>query len=160
MAEKKTKKRIAMIASKGTLDMAYPPLILATTAIAMDMEAGIFFTFYGLNIIKKSTMNSLKIAPLGNPAMPVPMPNIIGVLPGMTAMATVMMKSWMGKANVATIPQLIQTAIDGGVRLWACQMAMEVMGLKKLDLIDGIEDPVGAATFLDYAVDADISLFI
>ncbi|MEK7846422.1 MAG: DsrE/DsrF/DrsH-like family protein, partial [Nitrospinota bacterium] len=85
MSEEK-KKRIAIIASKGTLDMAYPPLILATTAISMDMEAGIFFTFYGLDIINKHKFNSLKVPPLANPAMPVPMPNIIGAMPGMTAM--------------------------------------------------------------------------
>ena len=159
MAEKTTK-RLAIIASKGTLDMAYPPLILATTAIAMDMEAGIFFTFYGLNIVRKSTMNSLKVPPLANPAMPIPMPNLLGALPGMTAMATMMMKSWMGKAKVASISELIQIAIDGGVKMWVCQMAMEVMGVKKSDIIDGIEEPVGAATFLDYAADSDISLFI
>ena len=153
-------KRIAIIASKGTLDMAYPPLILATTAVAMDMEAAIFFTFYGLNIIKKSTMSSLKVPPIANPAMPVPMPNIIGALPGMTAMATMMMKSWMGKAKVATIPQLIESAIESGVKLWPCQMTMDVMGIKFEDFIDGVAKPVGAATFLDFAAEADITLFV
>ncbi len=152
-------KRIALIASKGTLDMAYPPLILATAAIAMDMEAGIFFTFYGLDIINKHKYNSLKVPPLGNPAMPVPMPNILGALPGMTAMATMMMKSWMSKANVATIPKLLDMAREGGVRMIGCQMTMDVMGVKKEDLIDGIEIG-GAATFLDFAVDANISLFV
>lgn len=158
MADKK--KRIAIIASKGTLDMAYPPLILATTAAAMDMEAGIFFTFYGLNIIKKSTMSSLKVPPLANPAMPVPMPNIMGALPGMTAMATMMMKSWMSKAKVATIPQLIESALESGIKLWPCQMTMDVMGIKFEDFIDGVAKPVGAATFLDFAADANISLFV
>ncbi len=85
-------KRVAIIATKGTLDMAYPPLILATTATAMDMEAGIFFSFYGLDIVNKRTYQDLKIPPLANPAMPVPMPNIVGVLPGMTRMASWMMK--------------------------------------------------------------------
>ncbi|MBI1864547.1 MAG: DsrE/DsrF/DrsH-like family protein [Nitrospirae bacterium] len=97
MTEKK--KRLAIIASKGTMDMAYPPLILASTAISMDMEAGIFFTFYGLDLINKNKYGSLKVPPIANPAMPVPMPNILGMLPGMTAMATMMMKSWMGKAK-------------------------------------------------------------
>ena len=140
--------------------MAYPPLILATTAVAMDMEAAIFFTFYGLNIIKKSTMSSLKVPPIANPAMPVPMPNIIGALPGMTAMATMMMKSWMGKAKVATIPQFLQSAIESGVKLWPCQMTMDVMGIKFEDFIDGVAKPVGAATFLDFAAEADITLFV
>lgn len=158
MSEEK-KKRIAIIASKGTLDMAYPPLILATTAISMDMEAGIFFTFYGLDIINKHKFNSLKVPPLANPAMPVPMPNIIGAMPGMTAMATMMMKSWINKANVATIPKLLDMAREGGVRLIGCQMTMDIMGVKKEDLIDGVE-VAGAATFLDYAIDANVSLFV
>lgn len=158
MSEEK-KKRIAIIASKGTLDMAYPPLILATTAISMDMEAGIFFTFYGLDIINKHKFNSLKVPPLANPAMPVPMPNIIGAMPGMTAMATMMMKSWISKANVATIPKLLDMAREGGVRLIGCQMTMDIMGVKKEDLIDGV-DVAGAATFLDYAIDANVSLFV
>jgi peroxiredoxin family protein len=152
-------KRIALIASKGTLDMAYPPLILATAAIAMDMEAGIFFTFYGLDIINKHKYTSLKVPSLANPAMPVPMPNILGALPGMTAMATMMMKSWMNKANVASIPKLLDMAREGGVRLIGCQMTMDVMGIKKDDLIDGVEIG-GAATFLDFASDANISLFV
>ena len=125
----------------------------------MDMEAGIFFTFYGLDIINKHKFNSLKVPPLANPAMPVPMPNIIGAMPGMTAMATMMMKGWMSKANVATIPKLLDIAREGGVRLIGCQMTMDVMGVKKEDFIDGVE-VAGAATFLDYAIDANVSLFV
>jgi peroxiredoxin family protein len=158
MAEER-KKRLAIIASKGTLDFAYPPLILVTTAISMDMEAGIFFTFYGLDIINKHKFNSLKVSPLANPAMPVSIPNIIGAIPGMTSMATMMMKSWMNKAHVATIPKLLDMAREGGVRLIGCQTTMNVMGVKREDLIDGVEIG-GAATFLDYAMDADVSLFV
>ncbi len=152
-------KRVAIIASKGTLDLAYPPLILATTAAAMDMEAAIFFTFYGLNIIHKKKHRRLKVPPLANPAMPVPMPNIIGVLPGMTRMATWMMKDWMKKGGVPTIPDLLDLAKENGVRLIACQMSLDVLGLKKEDLIEGLEF-AGAGTFLDYAADADITLFV
>ncbi|MBI4377773.1 MAG: DsrE/DsrF/DrsH-like family protein [Nitrospinae bacterium] len=158
MAEER-KKRLAIIASKGTLDFAYPPLILVTTAISMDMEAGIFFTFYGLDIINKHKFNSLKVSPLANPAMPVSIPNIIGAIPGMTSMATMMMKSWMDKAHMATIPKLLDMAREGGVRLIGCQTTMNVMGIKREDLIDGVEIG-GAATFLDYAMDADVSLFV
>ena len=95
MSEKK--KRIAIIASKGTLDMAYPPLLLASTAAAMDAEAAIFFTFYGVDIINKKKNGKLQVAPIANPAMPspVPFPNILGVLPGMTSLATIMMKGMM-----------------------------------------------------------------
>jgi peroxiredoxin family protein len=152
-------KRLALIASKGTLDMAYPPLILATTAAAMDMEAAIFFTFYGLDIIHKRKHKDLKIPPLANPAMPVPMPNILGVLPGMTRLATWMMKDWMKKGGAPTIPDLLEMARENGVRLIACQMSMDVLGIKKADLIDGLEF-AGAGTFLDYAADADITLFV
>jgi len=119
-------KRAALIASKGTLDMAYPPL---------------------------------KVPPLANPAMPVPMPNIIGMLPGMTSMATWMMKDWMKKGGVPTIPDLLDFAKENGVRLIVCQMSMDVLGIKKEELIDGLEFS-GAAAYLDYAADADITLFV
>jgi len=150
-------KRLAIIATHGTLDMAYPPLILATAAIAMDMEAAIFFTFYGLEILKKGNADKLKVAPIANPAMPMPVPNIVGMLPGMTAMATGMMNSWMKKANVAKLSDLLEMAVEGGVRLIACQMTMDVMGIKKEDLIDGIEIG-GAATFLSYASENAMTL--
>jgi peroxiredoxin family protein len=152
-------KRVAIVATKGTLDMAYPPLILATTAAAMDMEAAIFFSFYGLDIVNQNKFRDLKIPPLANPAMPVPMPNIVGVLPGMTRMASWMMKDWMKKGGVPTIPDLIDMAKENGVRLIACQMTLDVLGIKKADLIDGLEF-AGAGAFLDYAADADITLFV
>ena len=150
-------KKLAIIASHGSLDAAYPPLILATSALAMDMEAAIFFTFYGLEILKKGNADKLKIAPIANPAMPMPVPNIIGMLPGMTAMATGMMNNWMKKANVAKLSELLEMAQEMGVRLIGCQMTMDVMGIKKEDLIDGIEIG-GAATFLEFASEDAIAL--
>jgi peroxiredoxin family protein len=155
-------KRLAIISGHGTLDAAYPPLILATAAVAMDMEAGIFFTFYGLEILKKGKADKLQVSPIANPAMPQPVPgisvpNILGILPGMTAVATGMMNSWMKKANVAKVSELLSMAVEMGVRLIACQMTMDVMGIKKEDLIDGIEVG-GAATFLEYASDNAIAL--
>lgn len=149
--------KLAIIAVHGTLDLAYPPLILATAAIALDMEAAIFFTFYGLEIIKKGNADKLMVAPVANPAMPMPVPNIVGMLPGMTAMATGMMNSWMKKANVAKLSDLLDMAVEGGVKLMACQMSMDVLGIKKEELIDGIE-VVGAATFLNYASQNAIAL--
>lgn len=147
--------RLAVIATHGSLDAAYPPLILATAAVAMDMEAGIFFTFYGLEILKKGNADKLKVSPIANPAMPQPVPgisipNIVGMLPGMTDIATSMMNGWMKKAKVAKLSELLSMAQEMDVRLIACQMTMDVMGIKKEDLIDGIEIG-GAATFLDYA---------
>jgi peroxiredoxin family protein len=152
-------KRVAIIAAHGTLDAAYPPLILGTAAAAMDMEVAIFFTFYGLEILKKGNADKLKVAPIANPAMPVPVPNIIGMLPGMTSVATGMMNGWMQKANVAKLSELLEMAVDSGVRLIACQMTMDVMGVKQEDVIAGVEFG-GAATWLDVAADSQIDLFI
>ncbi len=157
-----TAKRLAIISTHGSLDAAYPPLILATAAVAMDMEAAIFFTFYGLEILKKGNADKLQVSPIANPAMPQPfpgisVPNIIGVLPGMTAVATGMMNSWMKKANVAKLSELLAMAQEMDVRIIACQMSMDVMGIKKEDLIDGVE-VAGAAAFLQFAGEDAIAL--
>jgi peroxiredoxin family protein len=126
-------KKMTIIASKGSLDMAYPPLILASTAAAMDVDVTIFFTFYGLEIIKKDNADRLKVSPLGNPAMPmpVPIPTLVASMPGMEAMAGAMMKSMFKKHGVATIGQLLELAKESGVKLIACQMTMDVMGVKQ-----------------------------
>lgn len=153
-------KRLAIIVSKGTLDMAFPPLILASTAAAMDMECGIFFTFYGLDIVNKKKYANLKVAPVGNPAMPVSVPNIIGMLPGMTAVATKMMNGMMSKVGMPTIPELVSVCAESGVKLWPCQLTLDAMKIDPDDLIDEVEKSCGAATFLEYAMDADMSLFI
>ncbi len=152
-------KAMTIIASKGTLDMAYPALILATTGAAMDLETTIFFTFYGLDIINKHKYANLKVPPIANPAMPVPVPNIVGMLPGMTAMATSMMKGWMAKVNVPSIPELLEAARESDVKLIGCQMTMDVMGIKREDLVEGVEVG-GAATYLAAASRAQINLFI
>lgn len=150
-----TAKRLAIIAAHGSMDEAYPPLILATAAVAMEIETAVFFTFYGLEILKKGNADKLKVSPIANPAMPQPIPgisipNIIGMLPGMTAVATSMMNGWMKKANVSKLSELLEICMEMGVRIIACQMTMDVMGIKKEDLIDGIE-VAGAASFLDFA---------
>jgi peroxiredoxin family protein len=154
-------KKMTIIASKGSLDMAYPPLILATTAAAMDVDVTIFFTFYGLELVKKDNADKLKVSPLGNPAMPmpVPIPTLVASLPGMQAMATAMMKSMFKKHGVATIGELLKLAIESGVKLIACQMTMDVMGVKQPDIIEGVEFG-GAAMWLDAAADSQINLFI
>jgi len=160
MKKDPAKRKVAIIASKGTLDMAYPPLILATAAAALDMEVELFFTFYGLNIIKKGEADKLQVAPIANPAMPVPMPNIIGMLPGMTPAATWMMKNlYFGKHNVATIGELLEQCKELGVKLIACQMTMDVLGFKREELLDEVE-VAGAATFLAFAREAHTTLFI
>jgi peroxiredoxin family protein len=156
---KRKRRRLALVASKGTLDMAYPPLILASTAGAMGWEVGIFFTFYGLDIINKRRNRHLQVAPVGNPAMPVPVPNLVGAIPGMTAMATKMMKGWMNAARMPTVDELIQMCRASGVQMIACSTTMGVMKVDEDDIMEGMTIG-GAAAFLDFAADADVNLFI
>ena len=158
--ERSRTKKMALISTKGTLDMAYPPLILGTTAASLGWDVGIFFTFYGLTILHKTKGKKMKVAPLGNPAMPMPVPNLVGAIPGMTAMGTTVMKSMFKSHGVASIDDLLEAAIDTGVRLIPCAMTMEVFGFKEGDFIKEAEMPCGAATFVDWAQDADICLFI
>jgi len=166
MSENGTK-RLALVASKGTLDQAYPPLILASTALAMGWEAGIFCTFFGLNLLHKQRLGHLQVSPIGNPAMPPPIPaiealkvpNIVGMLPGMTAMATMMMQGMMDKARMPSVKELLDICIEGGVELFACGTTMGVMGIEQKDLIPQAKC-AGATAFLSYAADADVSMFI
>lgn len=166
MTDERTK-RLALVASKGTLDQAYPPLIMASTAAAMGWEAGIFFTFYGLNIIHRERLRRLQVSPIGNPAMPPPLhalpmlkvPNLLGTLPGMTAMATTMMKGWMSKAKMPSVEELLQMCIEAEVQVFACATTMGVMGIRQEELIPQAQC-AGATTFLDYAAGADVSLFV
>jgi peroxiredoxin family protein len=152
-------KKLALIASKGTLDWAYPPFILASTAAALDYEVQIFFTFYGLTLLKKKL--DARISPLGNPAMPmpVPMPNLVQMLPGMEDMATMMMKQKMKDKGVASLEELRSLCLEAGVKLIACQMTVDLFDFKKEDFIEDIEFG-GAATFFEFAGEADVSLFI
>jgi len=128
------------------MDMVYPALMIANTAATMGKEVHMFFTFWGLNAVNKKTVGSMKVSPVGNPGMP--MPNILGMIPGMTAMATRMMNGKMKKAKVATIPEMFKMAKDLGVKLHACSTTMEVMGTPKETLIDEVDDVVGAATMI------------
>ncbi len=155
--QKTLKNRVALVASKGTLDMAYPPLLLATTARSMGLEASIFFTLYGVSILKKNA--KLKVAPLANPAMPMPVPNLIGAMPGMTAMASMMMNGMFKKQSVPSIRELLDMARESGVKLICCQMTVDVMGTKQKSLIEGIEFG-GLATFIEYGMGSTINLFV
>jgi peroxiredoxin family protein len=153
------RRRLALVASKGTLDAAYPPLILAATAAGLGWEAGIFFTFYGLDIIHRKKHQRLKVSPLANPAMPVSMPPLLAALPGMEAVATGMMRRWMKAQRMPEVAEFLQMARDSGVKLFACSTTMGVMGVAREDLIEGVEI-AGATAFLDFAADADVSLFV
>ncbi|MEQ1805187.1 MAG: DsrE/DsrF/DrsH-like family protein [Burkholderiaceae bacterium] len=153
-------KKMAIIATKGALDMAYPPLILASTAAALGWEVQVFFTFYGLQLLRKN-LDGIKISPLANPAMPmpVPMPVIVSILPGMESMATMMMKDKMKKKGVASLEELRSICIESDVKFIACQMTVDLFDFTKSDFIDGIEYG-GAATFLKFAGETDVCLFI
>jgi peroxiredoxin family protein len=153
------RRRIALVASKGTLDQAYSPLILATTAASLGWEAGVYFTFYGLDIIHEERLERLKVASLANPAGPIQLPNLLGALPGATAAATKIMKKWMSDARMPTVPEFIEMAQGLDVRFFACSTTMGVMGVEEGDLIKGCEI-AGAAAFLDFAADADVQLFV
>ena len=153
-------KKMAIIATKGTLDMAYPPLILASTAAALGWDVQVFFTFYGLQLLRKD-LDGIKISPLANPAMPmpVPMPVVVQILPGMESMATMMMKAKMKKKGVASLEELRSLCLEAEVKFIACQMTVDLFEFKKTDFIDNIEFG-GAATFLEFAGNTDICLFV
>lgn len=164
MSETANNKRMSIIVTKGTLDWAYPPFILATTAAAMGLEVSMFFTFYGLALLKKKL--DLSITTLGNAAMEMPMmgghmkmPNLLGALPGMDKLATTMMKNLIRKKGVASIEDLRSAAIESDVRMIACQMTLDLFELRREDLIEGPELG-GAATYIEEATKSDINLFI
>ncbi len=159
VTEKSRPKRLALVSSKGTLDQAYPPLILATTAVSLGWEVGIYFTFFGLDILHKDRFESLKVASLANPAGPMQVPNIVGAIPGATSLATRTMKKWMEGSAMPTIPEFIDMARDLDVTFFACATTMGVMNVEESDLIEGC-DIAGAAAFLEYAASADVQLFI
>jgi peroxiredoxin family protein len=147
--EEKTEQqsRLLIILSKGTLDMVYPAFMMATTGATMGKEVHMFFTFWGMNAVNKKTYGSMKVAPVGNPGLP--MPNILGMIPGMTAMATRMMKGKIEKAKVPSIPDMVKMAKELGVKLHACSTTLDVMGVNKNMLIPEVDDIVGAATMLE-----------
>lgn len=164
---------LAIIATKGTLDWAYPPFILGSTAAALGWNVEIFFTFYGLNLLKKD-VSDLKVSPLGNPGMPMKMPfgpdwfkginwnipNIVqGNIPGFEAMATTLMKQTIKNNGVASIEELRSLSQEADVKFIACQMTVELFGFSHDDFIAGV-DYAGAATFLPVAQKADVTLFM
>jgi len=176
LAELKANKTPSMtiIATKGTLDWAYPPFILSSTAAALGWDVSVFFTFYGLELLKKD-LGKLKVSPLGNPAMPMKMPvgpawfksirwnipnAVQSLIPTYEAFATKMMRKTIKNKGVAEIGELRSLCIEAGVNLIGCQMTVDLFGYSRDDFIPEVKDYVGAATFLPMAKDADVSLFI
>ena len=154
-------KKAAIIASKGTLDWAYPPLNLGASAAASGMQVSIFFTFYGMNIIHKDFERLLRISPVANPAMPMPlpMPDLVSAMPGMIPFATRMMRSRFKRQGLAPIRELLDVNRELGVRLVACETTLKVMGYSRDDFIEGVEFAGGVA-FLTQARHAHLTLFI
>jgi peroxiredoxin family protein len=155
---------MSIIVTKGSLDWAYPPFILSTTAAAMGLDVTMFFTFYGLPLLLKKL--DLKITSLGNTAMKMPMmgghmgmPNIVSAIPGVDRMASLMMKNLIKKKGVASIDELRELAVEAEVRLIGCQMTMDLFEYGLDDMIDGIEIG-GAATYIEVATKSHINLFI
>jgi len=165
---------MTIIATKGTLDWAYPPFILASTAAALGWNVSVFFTFYGLQLLRKD-LSDLKISPLGNPGMPMKMPfgprwfkginwnipNVVqAAIPGFESFATTLMKQTIKNNGVADITELRALAIEAGVKVIGCQMTVDLFGFTYDDFIPEVKEYCGAATFLPMAKDADVSLFI
>ena len=151
-------KKMTIIATKGSLDMAYPPLILASTAAAYGWDVVVFHTFWGLDVLHEEKAENLKLSAVGNPSMSVP--NAVAALPGMDSIATRMMRKKIDENGTASIEELIEVSLESGVDLQACQMTMELLGYEDEDMIDGVTTRVGAATALEHMADADVQLLV
>jgi peroxiredoxin family protein len=165
---------MTIIATKGTLDWAYPPFILSSTAAALGWDVSVFFTFYGLQLLRKD-LSALHISPLGNPAMPMKMPFgpasfrkidwkipniVVAAIPGFEALATKLMRQTIRNNGVAEIAELRGLCVEAGVKLIGCQMTVDLFGFTHDDFIPEVQEYCGAATFLPMAQEADVSLFI
>ena len=165
---------MTIIATKGTLDWAYPPFILASTAAALGWNVSVFFTFYGLQLLRKD-LSHLKVSPLSNPAMPMKMPfgpkwfrginwnipNVVqAAIPGFESLATALMKQTITNSGVAQVEELRSLSLEAGVNLIGCQMTVDLFGFTRDDFIPEVKEYCGAATFLPMAKDADVSLYI
>jgi peroxiredoxin family protein len=158
-------RKVAFICSKGNLDMAYPALVMGWAALGNGIDVTIFFTFWGLDLINKHRVDHLEIPPVGNASMKMNMmgvpgyvgiPQILGMLPGMTPLATALMKKKMNELGVPPVREYLQMLADGGANLYACKMSVDMMGLTKADFVDGVNDIVTAGDFMDMTEDAQI----
>jgi peroxiredoxin family protein len=162
--EEKTRK-VAFICSKGNLDMVYPALVMGWAALGNGIEVTIFFTFWGMDMINNARVDHLEIPPVGNSSMKMNMmgvpgyigiPQLLGVIPGMTPFASALMKSKMKKLGVPTVREYLQMMVDAGAKLYACKMSVDMFALKKEDFIDGVIDIVSASDFMDMTEDTQI----
>ena len=154
MSTENGNRKLAIICSKGSLDMAYPGLVLANAALMEGIDVMMFFTFWGLEMVNKKTMNHLKATPLGNPSMH--MPNVVGILPGATDLATTMMRKEIEKLDFPPIDEFLEMIHDAGGKLYGCRMAMDMMHLEKEDLTDDVDEVIGAMEFMEMSDGAQI----
>jgi peroxiredoxin family protein len=147
-------RKMCFVCSKGTLDMAYPALIMANGALNEGVETHLFFTFWGMDMITKKTMDHLKFTILGNPATH--MPQGLGGLPGMTQVATWMMKKQIAGLDVPEVPEFLEMLVDMGAHLWACKMSVDMMDLEEDDLFDGVEAVINVGEFIELSDGAQI----
>ncbi|WP_276271611.1 DsrE/DsrF/DrsH-like family protein [Haloarcula litorea] len=151
-------RRMTIIATKGSLDMAYPPLILASTAAAFGWDVTVFHTFWGLDILHEERSQDLKVSAVGNPSLPVP--NALAALPGGDSLATWYMNREIDENGTATVEELIETSLELGVDLQACEMTTELFDYDHGDFYDGVTTGVGAASALSEMADADVQLLV
>ncbi len=166
MAKLEETRKVAFICSKGNLDMAYPALVMGWAALGNGIDVTVFFTFWGLDLITKSRVDHLELAPVANTSMKMSMmgvntgnlgiPNIMGVLPGMTAFASKLMKDKMAKLEVPSVKEYLQMLVDAGAKLYACKMSVDMFDLKKEDFVDGVLDIVTAGDFMDMTEGAQV----
>ena len=150
-------RKLAIICSKGSLDMAYPALILANAALGEGVETHLFFTFWGFDMINKKTMGDLKFTMLGNTATH--MPQGLGGLPGMTGMATAKLKKSIADLDVPEVPEFLEQIVASGGHLWACRMSADMNKMTEIDLYDEVEAIISASDFIDKTDGAQL-LFI
>ena len=150
-------RKLCIICSKGSLDMAYPPLILANAARMMGIDAELFFTFWGLDIVTKKKINKLRVATVGNPNMHpwFKIPTLLGAIPGMPAMASWMMRREIDKLDFPPVPEFVEMVIDAGANVYGCKMSMDMMKLTSEDLVDGAE-VLGAMEFMEISEGAQV----
>ncbi|ERH13868.1 MAG: hypothetical protein J07HB67_00121 [halophilic archaeon J07HB67] len=158
VAAVQTEDKMVIVATQGTLDMAYPPLILASTAAAFGYDVTVFHTFWGLEVLHEDHASDLSLSAVGNPNLSVP--NAVAALPGMDAVTSRMMRQKIDDEDVASVEELIQTSLDTGVDLQACQMTMDLFDYEETEFFDGVTTGVGAATAFQEMTDADIQLFV
>jgi peroxiredoxin family protein len=165
MADEQTR-HIAFICSKGDLDMAYPALVMGWSALGNGVDVSLFFTFWGLDMVTKHRIDKLQLAPVANTSMkmsmmmPMPknwgIPNIMGIIPGMTRFATWMMRKKIAGVGAPPVREYLEMMVDGGAKLYACKMTCDMMGMGKADFIDGVQEGVTASDFIDMTEGAQI----